>query len=112
MFVEKFVIGTVAGGALGIILAILSLFKGMSWGEAGQVVMGSIIMGIIGMFWFTRHEQSHTGNYQDNNSDLHLQLQKAHDAMEMYERNGDHSRASQWRSQIAIIESQLRSRGA
>lgn len=111
-FLEKLVLSMLGGSVFGILAAIGNFSDGKPFSDVVGGFFGGTLLGTLIVLWWTRDKE---GSYQtsDNGvSDLHLQLQKAYDAMAMYERNGDHSRASQWRSQIAIIESQLRNRGA
>lgn len=114
MFFEKLVFGALGGGALGVVVAIAGLFQGKSIGEAGEAVMGCIMLGIIVVFWATRDKGgSDHGDAVDRDIfKLRRDLEKAHSAAASYAADGKHHEAAYWRSQVGIIESELRSRGA
>lgn len=113
MFFEKLALGGIGGGVLGIVMAIVTLFRGQSFSEAGEMFMGCICLGLIAVFWFGRGSESQNYSSADHEvADLHAQLQRAHHAIGMYEQDGQYSKVSHWRSEVARIESELRRRGA
>ena len=113
-FFEKLIFGALGGGVLGIIVAITSLFQGESFSKAGELLISGIALGIILVFWLTRNQDDgeQGGSIDHDISKLRRDLQKAHSAAASYAADGKHHEAVYWRSQIGVIESELRSRGA
>lgn len=114
MWLEKILFGGLGGGVLGIVVAIVSLFQGKSFADAGQSLMSCMVLGIIVVFWATRNQDSddHGGSADRDISELHRSLQIYHRAVADCNSKGDHSGAAYYRSQISVVESQLRSLGA
>lgn len=113
-FFEKLIFGALGGGVLGIVVAVTSLFQGESFSKAGELLISGIALGVIVVFWLTRNQDDgDQGRPVDRDiSKLRSDLQTAHHYAASFAADGKHHDAAYWRSQIAVIESQLRSRGA
>lgn len=112
MFFEKLTLGAICGAMLGVLFAIFAFFDGKTLSEIGQGFIGCIMAGVVFIFWWSGKQQEQGDDGSNDISHLHRELQTAHEAAARYEADGDRGAASYWRSQIAIIESNLRSRGA
>lgn len=113
MFLQKLAFGAVAGGVLGLICAIVSLFQGSTLSEARDVLIGCTGLGILLTFWWTRDaEQSEHISGDDQVRQLQRQMRRNLEAAANLENTGDHYGAAALRSEAAVMESQLRQLGA
>lgn len=113
-FLERLVMGVVGGVVLGIIAAIFNISDGKPFGDAVGGFFGGIMFGVALVLYWTRDKGGDAQGWSEDNdvSKLRYDLQTAHHYAASYAADGKHHDAAYWRSQIAIIESQLRSRGA
>lgn len=116
MFIRKLQIGGIVGGAFAILAFLGSLMQGEGLREAFHMIPGSMLLGLVAVFWFTRNMDDEgnevmpsTGQTVDN---LQRQLSRAIQNAASADAKGDPLRAGQFRSQAAVLESQLRNLGA
>jgi hypothetical protein len=116
MFIRKLQIGGIVGGAFAVLAFLGSLMQGERLGEAFHMIPGSMLLGFLAVFWFTRN-MDHDGNEvkpstRQTVDNLQRELSRAVQNAAFADAKGDPLRAGQFRSQAAVIESQLRNLGA
>jgi hypothetical protein len=113
-FLERLVLGVVGGAVLGIFVAIVNISDGKPFGDAVTGFFSGIMVGTALILYWTRDKGADTyaSPGDDEVAKLRYDLQTAHHYAASYSADGKHHDAAYWKSQIAVIESQLRSRGA
>lgn len=119
MFGEKVKLGAIGGAIFGLLAFIGMLIGGENIGNAFGGLILCPLIGIGVVFWVMRDSEDgddYGDHYERSNdreiSKLQNELQSAIKHAEFSARDGRPADAAYWRSQAAVIESQLRSHGA
>lgn len=115
MFAEKLTIGAGVGGGIGLVAAIAHIFDSQPLAESLKAIPAGIFLGLLfALWWWWRSDEGDDfgDSCEPDIRQLQNQLRAALENAAYNERQGDLARAGYWRSQAAVIESQLRSVGA
>lgn len=116
MFIKKLQLSAMLGVALSLLGMFAALSEGKGIRAAFGMIPGGMLLALLLVFWFTRNMHDEGGDYSVSTdhdiAKLHRDLRKAIDSATLAESQGHRQAAAYWRSQAAIIESNLRRLGA